>query len=329
VLDELVAEQVLAALQPSALELSLAAADDLQQERDRLIENWRQRLERVRYQTARAERQFQAVEPDNRLVARELERRWEAALNEQRQLEAEYEQFCRAQPTELTADERARILTLARDLPAIWHATSTTPADRQRIIRLVLTRVVVTIQDASTLVVVALEWAGGFLSEHEVTRPVRGYQERADFGRLLTRIQELHVAGKSAREIAEILNREGFQRVKPEDQFDQRIVAHILAKYASPGSKKRKTPPKLKRHEWLVRDLADKLSVSATTLHRWLTLGWINYQRLARHPRTIICWADADELKRLRQLRHARRGWWDPPPRKELTTPKPRPPADT
>ena len=63
------------------------------------------------------------MEPENRLVARELERRWEAELKEQRQLEAEYEQFRRTQPLELSAEERARILALARDLPAIWHAT--------------------------------------------------------------------------------------------------------------------------------------------------------------------------------------------------------------
>jgi hypothetical protein len=75
VLDEFVAKQVLAALEPAALELSIAAADDVQLERQRLTEHWQQRLERARYQTGRAERQYNAVEPENRLIARELERR--------------------------------------------------------------------------------------------------------------------------------------------------------------------------------------------------------------------------------------------------------------
>jgi len=330
VLDELVADQILVALQPAALELSMAAADDVQQERDRLTENWRQRLERARYQTERAERQFAAVEPENRLVARELERRWEAELKDQRQLEVEYEQFRRTQPLELSAEERARIIALAHDLPAIWNAPATTPADRQRIIRLVLTRVVVTIEAASDRVAVALEWAGGFASQHEVKRSVQRYQQRADFGQLLSRVRELHGAGKSAKEIAEVLNREGFHPVKPGELFDQGIVAHFLVNYVSPASGKRHEllTAKLGRHEWLVKDLAARVPVSPTNLYRWLKRGWLNYRHMADSPRTLVCWADADEIRRLRKLRYARRGWWEPPPTKELTTPKPRPADD-
>jgi hypothetical protein len=79
-LDELVTNHVLRVLEPAALELSIQAADDIQRERDRLSQQWRQRLERAGYESRRAERQYQAVEPENRLVARELEKRWEQAL---------------------------------------------------------------------------------------------------------------------------------------------------------------------------------------------------------------------------------------------------------
>jgi len=95
-LDALVSTQVLSALQPAALELHLAAAADVAQERRRLHEHWQQRLERARYEAERAARQYQAVEPENRLVARELERRWEEALAGQGRLTEEYERFCRA-----------------------------------------------------------------------------------------------------------------------------------------------------------------------------------------------------------------------------------------
>src|SRR5262249_29393203 len=108
-LDALVAEQVLAALQPGALELSLAAADDVLRERQELDENWRQRLERARYQAQRAERQYQATEPENRLVARTLEQRWEEALQEVRQLEEDYARFRGQQPAGLTEPEREQI----------------------------------------------------------------------------------------------------------------------------------------------------------------------------------------------------------------------------
>src|SRR4029077_15685567 len=119
-----------------ALELSLAAADDVEQERARLHRNWQQQVERARYEAERARRQYDAVEPENRLVARELERRWEGALKEQRRLEEEYARFCRSQPQGLSAQEREQIRELAQEVPALWQAVTTTAADRQRIVRL-------------------------------------------------------------------------------------------------------------------------------------------------------------------------------------------------
>ncbi len=105
-LDELVGRLVLAALEPAALELSLAAQADVERERQRLEEHWRQRLERSRYDAERAARQYHAVEPENRLVARELERRWEGTLLEQRKVEEEHDRFQRQQPAALSEGER-------------------------------------------------------------------------------------------------------------------------------------------------------------------------------------------------------------------------------
>ncbi len=136
VLDDLVAARVLTALEPAALELSLMAADDLERERARLHQDRRQGLERARYEAERASRQYDAVEPENRLVARELERRWEEALKEQRRLEEDDARFSRDQPRGLSADEREQIRAWARDLPALWRTATTTAADRQRIVRL-------------------------------------------------------------------------------------------------------------------------------------------------------------------------------------------------
>jgi DNA invertase Pin-like site-specific DNA recombinase len=102
VLDELVERLVLAVLEPAALELSLAAAADLQKEQQRLEQHWHQRLERAGYESDRAARQYHAAEPENRLVARELEKRWEQLLVEKRQVEEAYARFRREQPPELS-----------------------------------------------------------------------------------------------------------------------------------------------------------------------------------------------------------------------------------
>ncbi len=147
--DDLVAAQVLKALEPASLELSLSAAGELQKERERLDRNWKQRVERARYDAERAERQYRVVEPENRLVARELERRWEAELKALKEVEQEYARFRQTHPVTLSTEEREAIRSLSKNLPALWHASTTTSADRQRIVRLLLERAVVTLRGSS------------------------------------------------------------------------------------------------------------------------------------------------------------------------------------
>src|SRR5262249_44506208 len=108
-LDRLVAAQVLAALQPAALELHLAAAADIEQQRQVLHQQWQQRLQRARYQADLAARQYEHVDPANRLVAAELERRWEAALQELQSLQGDYQRFGDRQPARLSAAEKEQI----------------------------------------------------------------------------------------------------------------------------------------------------------------------------------------------------------------------------
>ena len=257
VLDQLVADQVLAALQPGALELSLAAAEDVMRERSALDENWRQRLERARTQAARIERQYQAAEPENRLVQRTLERRWEEALQEVRRLEEEYARFRQTQPTTLTRHEVDQIRELARDLPALWDAPTTTPADRQQIIRFLVERVEVAVEGVSDRVRVIITWAGGQQTRHELIRPVGRYEQTADFDRLMARIRELRAAGQSFAAIADRLNAEGFRPPKGAVRFHKDIVSRLVRRHTPCDRTPRKSDrAALGRDEWFVIDLA-------------------------------------------------------------------------
>jgi DNA invertase Pin-like site-specific DNA recombinase len=326
VLDELVAAQVLAALEPSALELNLAAADDLEQERARLHRNWQQQAERARYEAERARRQYDAVEPENRLVVRELERRWEEALKEQRRLDEEYARFGSTRPKVLSACERDQIRALAHDLPGLWHASTTTPADRQRIIRLVVNEVVVAVRGESEWVDVTIHWAGGTSSRHELVRPVRRYEQMADYGRLVSRIDELRAAGQTLAEVAERLNREGFHPPKRSARFTGGTVARLLAKWGRTGPRPRVVagPGVLGEDEWLLTDLARRLEIPRNTLHRWVRVGWVHARKLPTPGGHWVIWADADELDRLSRIRTCPRGWSDEQVFSSLINPKPR-----
>ena len=326
VLDDLVAAQVLAVLQPAALELSLAAADDIEQERARLHQNWQQQVERAHYQAERAQRQYDAVEPENRLVVRELERRWEEALKEQRRLEEEYARFRRNQPEGLSASEREQIRSLARDMPALWQAPATTAADRQRIVRLLVKEVVVAVRGESEWVDVTIHWAGGSSSSHELVRPVQRYQQMADYRRLLNRIDELRKAGQTLAEVAKQLNREGFHPPKRSATFTSVILSGLLAKRGRTGPRPRVVaePGVLGEHEWLLTDLARKLAMPQATLHRWVRVGWVQARKLPTPGGHWVIWADADELDRMTRLRTCPRGWSDEHIYAQLIKPKAR-----
>jgi DNA invertase Pin-like site-specific DNA recombinase len=323
-LDALVSTEILSALQPAALELHLAAAADVAQERQRLHQHWQQQLERARYDTERAARQYQAVEPENRLVARTLERRWEEALQAQGQLEEDYERFCRSQPATLSAAEQEQIRLLARDIPQLWQADTTTAADRQRLVRFLIEQIEVGVQGETDQVELTIRWAGGFVSRHTLARAVQRYEQLADYARLRARIDALRAEGKSMADVAECLNQEGFHPPKRAQRFTSAMVSGFLAKGGRSGPRPRALSAAglLQKGEWLLTDLARQLGMPSATLHRWRKVGWVHARKLPVPGGHWALWADDAEVKRLSRLRgHCRKRRDEPIPAK-LTTPK-------
>jgi DNA invertase Pin-like site-specific DNA recombinase len=329
VLDNLVSRQALGVLEPAALELSMAAADDIERERKRLEEHWSQRRERACYEVQRAARQYHAVEPENRLVARELERNWEKTMLEHRNLEEEYARFRQTQPVQLTDSDRRLIESLATDIPALWNLPQTTPADRQVILRHLIDRIVVQVHDNTELVDVTIHWAGGFSSQHEVLRPVARYDQLRDFDRLKSRIAELRDAGYNSERIARHLNRDGFRPPRRAKRYNGEMVRQILSRYlrAKPKAKCREGSPSLnlKPDEWTLDGLAHRLSIPKPTLYSWLRLNWIGAQKVStRGGCRWILWADDDERQRLLLLHASPLGRSKAEQSPTLTSPKPR-----
>jgi DNA invertase Pin-like site-specific DNA recombinase len=325
VLEVFVGERLLQAVAPAALELSLAAGEDIERQRKQLDDHWQQRLTRSRYDVEQARRQYAAVDPDHRLVARELERRWDEALQAAEQLQADYVRFQRDCPTQLSVLEREQIRALAQDLPGLWHADTTTPEDRQSIARLLLEQVTVAVEGNTDRVDVELRWAGGFVSRHMLYRPVQTYEQLANYGELVRRIDALRAERQTLSEIAAALNREGFHPPKRSSRFTKEILSCFLRERgARTGLLPRNATSKhhLQANEWWLADLAAELSMPIATLHRWQRVGWVTSRKVAAAGGRWAIFADAEELLRLGRLRDSPRGWPQPYP-SELITPKP------
>jgi hypothetical protein len=314
-LDDLVGHLVLAALQPASLEMSLLAAGELERERTTLDAQWRHRLERASYQAERSRRQFDATEPENRLVARTLERQWEQALVEQAQLEADYERFQRNQPRSLAAAEVAAIRELASDMPGLWSAA--TQEERQTLVRLLLERVLVEVVNGTEQVKVTCHWHGGHRTRHQLVRPIARLDRLSTYNDLLARAAELRRAGQDYQTIAKTLNQEGWRPAKRRDTFNASMVRHLLHKTGLDMPRYQRTPVILERrpNEWTIAELARHLPVPEPTLYSWVQKGRLPSRTVRVGGRQLILlYADEQAVATLRVVRRTPPPWRRLPP---------------
>ncbi|GAA3521768.1 DNA invertase Pin-like site-specific DNA recombinase [Streptosporangium album] len=304
-LDDFVAGEVLAALAPAALQVSLRAAEQIVANRAALERIWRQRLERAEINVQRARRCYRLAEPEKRLVVRQLEKEWEQALAARQQLSEDYHRFAQSTPAVLTPAEQATITALAADLPALWRAATTTDADRKEIIRAVVEEVTVEVRGRSELVDVTLTWAGGRTTQAVIRRPIRRFDDLSYYPQLAARVRELADCGLHPATIAETLNAEGFHPAKDHGRIGHITVMEILRRSGHPIAYRREPRPvhpddAPREYEWWLPDLAAELSMAHSTLRRWITLGHITGRQETRPPHRWIVHADPATLAQLR-----------------------------
>ncbi|TVQ06014.1 MAG: recombinase family protein [Leptolyngbya sp. DLM2.Bin27] len=298
-LDEYVTTQVLRALEPAALELSLAAAAQLEQDRAELDILWQQRLERAQFDTDRARRHYQRVEPENRLVARQLAQDWEAALQAQHLLQEDYQRFCQEQPKGLSSEEKQQIQQLADSLPTLWTAPTTTLSQRKDVIRQMIDRILVTVVGDTEQVQVTIEWAGGDSSQAQITRPVAKWTQLSYYPQLCQRLEELNQANLTTDDIIDCLHQDGFRPPKRRQTFNPETVQTLIRRLGLRSHSAAPAKAPLPLPEWWLPDLAAKLDMPTTTLYNWVQRGWVKARQQAEPPKHWIIWADEAELKRL------------------------------
>jgi DNA invertase Pin-like site-specific DNA recombinase/predicted DNA-binding transcriptional regulator AlpA len=170
-IDEAVTRAFIGALEPAGLAATLAAAERLESDREAVLKQWRLGVERASYEAQRAERRYRAVDPDNRLVARGLEREWEERLRALDTAKAELERRERQRPRVIPQAERDRLLALGPDLAAVWQAATTTPRDRKELLRTLLEEVIIQVERDQAAAHLTLRWKGGALSDIDLALP--------------------------------------------------------------------------------------------------------------------------------------------------------------
>lgn len=316
-LDQLVADRLLDALRPANLELSLRVIEDEELRRQKQGKLKRQAVERARYEAQRAERQYNVVDPENRLVAASLEKKWEACLAQQTCAETELESFNQQRPIKLSAQERAQLVALS-SIETLWHSSLTSIRDRKRIVRCLVEKVVATVQEGTEFVDVSIHWQGGCISRHELIRRVGRYSDMRDYPQLIERLIELRKTGMRSPRIAETLNSEGFSMARQSRPFTGTMIAKMIS---SEPYKSRLRDPVLNEHEWRIEALSGQVGIPVKKLKHWVNRGWLH---AVQRPfaSTWVLWADDDEINRLKRLNDRPRGQR---PARSLLRPKQRP----
>jgi transposase-like protein len=267
-LERAVEELVLEALKPLGLEAMTEAAAAQAQESEGERRRWEQRLERARYEVDLAHRQYDEVDPANRLVARELERRWEEALKALQRTEQEAAERIERLETPLSNEDKERLRCYASDLLSLWEAPTTRPQDRKRIVRLLVEQIVVRVSEDGKAVEARVHWSGGEISDLVVAKTQRGETRYVAPSELLDLICTL-AEEFSGSQIAGILNRRGLLTPKGLTFTPNRVAVTRN----NHGIEKGPAVPRKGDDIYSAQQAAKLLGVDRTTVVRWVERG--------------------------------------------------------
>lgn len=232
-IDRVVEQAFLEATSPAGIEAALLAEQQIQQDNENVEQYWKFAIEKAQYEAQRAQRQYNDVEPENRLVARELERRWNERLKEVEDVRARARSALQRQRP-LSSQEVARARQLGADLEAVWFSATTKNQDRKRLLRCAIEDVQLTTEEQEYRI--RIVWQGGLATDHETKRFRPGQwnvtsEETVDLVRRLA--QEFDDA-----QVARILNKQG-RRSGPGNAFTKANVGHLRRQHKIPALKRR------------------------------------------------------------------------------------------
>jgi DNA invertase Pin-like site-specific DNA recombinase len=277
-LEERVLGQVFQVLEPAALAATAKGLSEAEAHHEHRLAAFELTVERARFEAERARRQFDAVEPDNRLVTRTLERAWEAKLVEQRRAESDLAAQRARRPTTLTDEEIAWAQRAGADVAAVFDAPSTTARDRKQLLRALIAEIVVAIHKQKGIAEVTILWEGGATSEFTMPLNKTGGHFRATDEDTVTLLRRLapHYDDKT---IAMILSRQK-RRTGTGLPFTQTRVKSLRQSRGIPAFSPPETLGSDDAQIMTVDQVAREFELDKSTVYRWLRDGFIVGEQL-------------------------------------------------
>jgi excisionase family DNA binding protein len=272
--DQMVSNQLLQCLSPLGVDAAMDAVATLSDASDDRIRLKALALEQARYEGIRARRQYDAIDPDNRLVAAELERRWNRALETEAQLDEELATLEQSREHPPTARQKEELMDFARDLPRLWNTAQSSPEHKKRLLRIALKEIIATTQNDTIRLV--LHWQGGDHTQIEFAKIRTGHHRYVTEPEVVEMVRKLARVETDAR-IASVLNRNQ-HRTPHGENWTEKGICSLRNRYSIPVHKERELE---QRGEMLVGEAAKLLGFTQSSILRLIHAG--------RLPATQAC----------------------------------------
>lgn len=297
-LDQAVCAQALEAIHPAGVRAALEAAEQFSRQGQEKVEALQLALEKARYEVTRAQRQYDAVDPENRLVASELEKRWNEAMAAASELEQQIEQAS-ADRRSLSEEEKRRLLDMGRDVKSLWDHPDAAVELKKRILRTVLLEIVVADGNEPSRLLLHLHWQGGVHTELRLQRNGTGRHRRVAQPEVVDLVSELSKVCRDEA-IAATLNRLGYRTGTGKTWRKHSVWSfrhtHRLTNHNS-------------TNEWAtIHQSAEVLGVSDTVIQRLIRQGILPAKQVVALAPWIIARNDLEHPQVVAQIQAVHQG---------------------
>jgi len=270
--EALVVQAFFAAIQPAELDALEALLAHRRQERAQIERHWEQQVQRATYEAHLARRRYEEVDPANRLVAAELERRWEEKLMALRETQEAAERFHQEpEAPALDAELRRQLEHIAQALPELWHSDRLTNEHKKRLLRSLISRVILKRQ-APDRVEVKIVWVSGHFSVDYLTPPIHRQADVSRYDEMVTRTRELWQAGYNDTDIATTLTQEGFHSARSL-KVSQATVLKIRLQHRWASNYHRMRLSDMVDGLWTIHGLSKELGIDRNWFYRRIYNG--------------------------------------------------------
>jgi DNA invertase Pin-like site-specific DNA recombinase len=281
--DRAVVEAFFAAIRPSELDLLEEALQAQSADRERLLQHHRDNVKAARYEARLAQKRYRSVDPENRLVAGELEKGWEVALRALAEAEEAAERFERERPQlELDSTLRAQLADLGRRLPELWYSGRLSVEHKKELLRSLIRRTVLS-RPQTDSTEIRIVWISGAVSTLSVRQPIRRSRDLSDYEEMVERILALVAEGYTDAKIACSLTEEGFRAARSKEGIPRGFVADVRRQHGISSVFQTLRGREKLEGRWTVRGLAKELEVSPNRIYRLIYNGALATER---HPKT-------------------------------------------